>query len=36
MQIKGKSFSYDEADTRPNDQFWHCDPKSLFRVSTGG
>ena len=35
MQVKGSAFSYDKADTRPNDQIWHCDPKSLFPVSSG-
>jgi hypothetical protein len=35
MQVKGRAFSYDKADTRPNDQIWHCDPKSLFPVSSG-
>jgi hypothetical protein len=36
MKVKGSGFAYDEADTRPNDQIWHCDPKSLYSVSTTG
>lgn len=33
MQVKGSTFSYDQADTRPNNQIWHCDSKSLFPVT---
>jgi hypothetical protein len=33
MQVKGSRFVYDRSDTRPNDQIWHCDPKSLFTVT---
>ncbi len=36
MQVKGQKFVYDYADTSPNNQIWHCDPKSLFSVSTRG
>ena len=36
MVVKGTGFAYDEADTKPNDQIWHCDPKSLFRVTGDG
>ena len=36
MQVKGAAFSYDKTDTQPNDQIWHCDPKSLFPVTLGG
>jgi ABC-type branched-subunit amino acid transport system substrate-binding protein len=35
MQVKGSTFSYDKADTQPNAQIWHCDPRSLFPVSGG-
>ena len=36
MKVEGSGFAYDKADTRPNDQIWHCDPKSLYSVSTTG
>ena len=36
MKVKGSGFVYDKADSRPNDQIWHCDPKSLYSVSTTG
>jgi len=36
MEVKGSGFAYDEADTRPNDQIWHCDVTSLFHVTGNG
>lgn len=36
MEVKGSEFAYDRADTGPNDQIWHCDPKSLVRVTGSG
>jgi len=36
MEVKGSGFAYDRADTRPNEQIWHCDPKSIFPVTESG
>jgi ABC-type branched-subunit amino acid transport system substrate-binding protein len=36
MQIKSDKFVYDKTDTKPNDQIWHCDPKTIFHVSADG
>ncbi len=36
MRVKGSGFAYDKADTMPNEQIWHCDPKSLYAVSASG
>jgi DNA gyrase inhibitor GyrI len=36
VQLKGGKFSWDKALTDPNNQIWHCDPKTIFKVSGGG
>ncbi len=36
MQVEPGKFVYDKADTKPNNQIWHCDPKSIFHVSVSG
>jgi hypothetical protein len=36
MQVEPGKFVYDKADTKPNDQIWHCDPKTVFHVSVSG
>ena len=34
MQIQGTTYVYDRADTAPNNQIWHCDPKTVYHVSS--
>ncbi|HWT81329.1 MAG TPA: ABC transporter substrate-binding protein, partial [Candidatus Methylomirabilis sp.] len=36
IQLKGGKFSWDKSLTAPNNQIWHCNPKTLFRVSSTG
>jgi ABC-type branched-subunit amino acid transport system substrate-binding protein len=36
MQVEPGKFVYDKADTKPNNQIWHCDPKTVFHVSVNG
>jgi ABC-type branched-subunit amino acid transport system substrate-binding protein len=36
MTVQPNKFVYDRADTDPNNQIWHCDPKTLIHVSANG
>jgi hypothetical protein len=36
MKVVPGKFVYDKADTKPNNQIWHCDPKTIFHVSVNG
>jgi ABC-type branched-subunit amino acid transport system substrate-binding protein len=36
VQLQGGKFSWDKSLTVPNNQIWHCDPKTLFHVSSTG
>jgi ABC-type branched-subunit amino acid transport system substrate-binding protein len=36
MSVQPNKFVYDKTDTNPNNQIWHCDPKTLIPVSANG
>ena len=36
VQLQGGKFTWDKSLTQPNNQIWHCDPKTLFNVSSTG
>ena len=36
MNVEPNKFVYDKTDTNPNQQIWHCDPKTLFHVPVNG
>jgi len=36
MTVQPNKFVYDKGDTDPNQQIWHCDPKTLYHVSVAG
>jgi hypothetical protein len=36
VQLQGGKFAWDQSLTAPNDQIWHCDPKTLFHVTSAG
>jgi Periplasmic binding protein len=36
VQLQGGKFTWDKSLTDPNDSIWHCDPKTLFKVSSTG
>jgi hypothetical protein len=36
VQLQGGKFTWDKSLTDPNDSIWHCDPKTLFKVSSPG
>jgi hypothetical protein len=36
VQLQGGKFTWAKSLTAPNNQIWHCDPKTLFKVSSTG
>ena len=36
VQLQGGKFTWDKSLTDPNNSIWHCDPKTLFKVSSTG
>ena len=36
VQLQGGKFTWDKSLTQPNNQIWHCDPKTVFHVSSSG
>ena len=36
VQLQGGKFTYDKSLTDPNNQIWHCSPKTIFHVSSTG
>ena len=36
MTVQPNKFVYDKTDTDPNNQIWHCDPKTLIPVPANG
>jgi len=36
VQLQGGKFTWDKSLTKPNNQIWHCDPKTLIHVSSSG
>ena len=36
VQLQGGKFTWDKSLTDPNNQIWHCNPKTLFKVSSAG
>jgi hypothetical protein len=36
VQLQGGKFTWDKSLTAPNNQIWHCSPKTLFKVSSTG
>ena len=36
VQLQGGKFTWDKSLTDPNNQIWHCDPKTVFHVSSSG
>jgi hypothetical protein len=36
VQLQGGKFTWDKSLTAPNNQIWHCDPKTLFHVTSTG
>ena len=36
VQLQGGKFTWDKSLTDPNNQIWHCDPKTVVAVSSSG
>jgi len=36
VQLQGGKYTWAKSLTAPNNQIWHCDPKTLFKVSSSG
>ena len=36
VQLQGGKFTWDKSLTDPNNQIWHCDPKTVVKVSSSG